>query len=247
MDNKIYKSTVLGSISGGLGYVLTLPLDAIKQNIQSGTLNKQNNIKNYFKGGILGVTSIAPQMAIKFTTNTYLENNYKFNPLFNGFIAGLLDGAFLGPILASQSLQQMNNKLTYKESFKIIKNKSLLQMSIPMALRNAIYTSVLIGGYKLIPNKKHTTGWSCIIQDLYYASLLNIPATLLCSPADVIRAKQTKFLLENKDISFLKISKSIYEEQKLKGFFKGYSMLYINFALRFPLTLTIFNYLNKQF
>ena len=32
--NKLYKSTILGSLSGGLGYICTLPLDAIKQNIQ---------------------------------------------------------------------------------------------------------------------------------------------------------------------------------------------------------------------
>lgn len=240
MEKQIYNSTINGSISGGLGYIMTLPLDSIKQNIQTGNRIVEKNIKNYFRGGILGAATIVPQMAIKFTVNTYLENNYKLNPLINGFIAGTLDGAFLGPLLASQSLQQMNKKLTYKDTYHIIKNKSLFQMALPMALRNGIYTCVLIGGYKLIPNKKNT-----FMQDLLYASLLNIPGSFLCNPADIIRARKTKYLLENKNINFQNIIKDIYSHEGINGFFKNYKILYLNFALRFPLTLAIFNYLNK--
>ena len=241
MEKQIYNSIVNGSISGGLGYLLTLPLDTIKQNIQVGNKIVEKNIKNYFRGGFLGITTIVPQMAIKFTTNSYLENKYKFNPMINGFIAGILDGAFLGPLLASQSLQQMSKKLTYRDTFQIIRNKSIFQLALPMALRNGIYTSVLIGGYKLIPNKKNT-----FIQDLFYASLLNIPGSLLCNPADMIRAYQTKNLLENKNINFKYVVKNIYKENGINGFFKNYKVLYINFALRFPLTLSIFNYLQSH-
>ena len=123
----------------------------------------------------------------------------------------------------------------------MIKNKSILQMALPMAFRNGIYTSVLIGGYKLIPNKKNT-----FMQDLYYASLLNIPGSFLCNPADIIRARKTKNLLENKNINFKYIVKNIYQEGGLSAFFKNYKILYINFAIRFPLTLAIFNYLNRN-
>lgn len=242
-ENKIVKSTVIGSISGGTGYILTLPLDSIKQNIQSGNKINFKNI-NYFKGGYLGLSSIIPQMAIKFSVNSFLEQKFKFNHLTNGFIAGFVDGAFLGPLLISQSLLQMNNNMTYSQSYNIIKknNNSLLQLSLPMAFRNGIYTSILIGGYKLIPNKKET-----FTQDLYYASLLNIPGTMLCSPADVIRAKQAASILKNQNINILNITKNIYKEEGILGFFKGYKMLYINFALRFPITLAIFNYLNRNF
>jgi hypothetical protein len=73
MEKQIYKSTINGSIAGGLGYILTLPLDAIKQNIQTGNKIVEKNIKNYFRGGILGVTTIILQMAIKFTSNILLR------------------------------------------------------------------------------------------------------------------------------------------------------------------------------
>lgn len=240
-NSELYKSTILGSISGGLGYIFTLPLDAIKQNIQVGKKFNPSVFTTYFKGGLLGITSIIPQMGIKFTTNSYLEKNHTFNPMINGFIAGLFDGAFLGPILSSQSLQQIDNNLTYRQSFTLLKKQSLFQLAIPMALRNALYTSVLLGGYKLIPNKKKT-----FTQDLWYASLLNIPSTLICCPLDVIRAKQNEFLLHCKNINVSHIFNEIYKKDGFFGFFRGYRMLYINFAIRFPFTLAIFNYFMKQ-
>ena len=240
--NKLYKSTILGSLSGGLGYICTLPLDAIKQNIQVGKKFSPTFFRNYFKGGILGVTSIVPQMGIKFTANSYLEKNHTFNPVLNGFIAGLCDGAFLGPVLSAQSLQQIDNSLTYKQSFALLQKQSLLQLSIPMAMRNALYTSVLLGGYRLIPDKKNT-----FLQDLGYASLLNIPGTILCSPADVVRAKQNEFLLNNKNINVGYVCKEIYSQSGFGGFFRGYGMLYINFAIRFPFTVAVFNYLMKEY
>jgi hypothetical protein len=242
MENKLYKSTVLGSVSGGVGYICTLPLDAIKQNIQVGKQFSPSIFKHYFKGGFLGLTSIIPQMGIKFSTNAYLEKNHTFHPMLNGFIAGLFDGAFLGPVLSAQSLQQINTNLSYRQSFEILKGKSLFQLSIPMALRNALYTSSLLGGYRMIPNKKQNFG-----QDLFYASLLNIPGTIACSPADVIRAKQNEFLLNSKNISVIHVCKEIYNKDGLLGFFRGYRMLYINFAIRFPFTLATFNYLMREY
>jgi hypothetical protein len=242
MDNTIYKSTLLGSISGGIGYICTLPLDAIKQNIQVGQRFTPSFYKHYFKGGIVGICSIVPQMSIKFTTNAYVEKYYSFHPMINGFIAGLCDGAFLGPVLSAQSVQQMNTSIGYKQSFVMIKQQSLIQLSIPMSLRNALYTSVLLGGYRIIPNKKNT-----FLNDLYYSTLLNIPGTLLCSPADVIRAKQNEFLLKKQPIHVLHVCNEIYKKDGYKGFFRGYPMLYINFAIRFPFTLAIFNYLMRNY
>lgn len=240
--NKLYKSTILGSVSGGIGYICTLPLDAIKQNIQVGKKFTPSIFKHYFKGGLLGLTSIIPQMGIKFTVNAYLDKNYKFHPMINGFIAGLCDGAFLGPVLSAQSLQQINTSLSYRESFMLLKKQSLFQLSIPMALRNAFYTSFLLGGYRMIPDKKQTFG-----QDLLYASLLNIPGTIACSPSDVIRAKQNELLLNKQNINVIHVCKEIYNKDGLLGFFRGYRMLYINFAIRFPFTLATFNYLMKEF
>jgi hypothetical protein len=234
------KSTFLGSVSGGMGYLATLPLDAIKQNIQLGRTFSPTSMTQYFKGAWLGLFSIVPQMGIKFSVNSYMTTNYTFHPMVNGFIAGACDGAFLGPVLAAQSLQQINTTLNYQSAFAFLRSQSLFQLAIPMSARNAIYTSCLLGGYRMIPNKNQT-----VSQDLVYASMLNVPATILCSPADVIRAKQTEHLLQKKPIGVFHIMKEIQLKDGVKGFFRGYPMLYINFAIRFPFTLAIFNYLMR--
>jgi hypothetical protein len=71
------------------------------------------------------------------------------------------------------------------------------------------------------------------------ASILNIPGTILSSPFDVIRAKHTYNLVNNNNISLLNITKSIYKNDKIKGFYRGYPSLFINFATRFPLTFAL--------
>ena len=153
----------------------------------------------------------------------------------NGFIAGYLDGSFLGPILSLQSIQQMRNNYGYKDAIKIIRSVPILYMTFPLALRNATYTSIMFGGNK-------TLGWDSTFLS---ASLLNIPAVVACSPFDVIRANQIRNIVEGKKNNPMVIAAEIYKGGGMNGFYKGFGSLYINFALRFPLTFSIFNWLNK--
>jgi hypothetical protein len=106
---------------------------------------------------------------------------------------------------------------------------------IPMALRNGVYTSIVLGGYFTVkPNE------TSFLQNFAIASVLNIPGTALCSPFDVIRARYTSQLLQqNNGGGLLKLAQSIYDKEGLKGFYRGYSSLYINFALRFPITFAL--------
>ena len=113
------------------------------------------------------------------------------------------------------------------------------RLMVPMALRNGVYTSIVLGGYFTIKQKETT-----FLKNFAIASALNIPGTALCSPFDVIRAKYTNQLLQqNNNTSggggLLRLTKSIYEKEGLKGFYRGYSSLYINFALRFPITFAL--------
>jgi len=240
-----YLNTILfGSFSGAVGYVGTLPLDYIKQHLQSSSDKatlyrniKTNGAKVLFKGGLLGCYSIIPQMTIKFTVNELLTRKMTGNSYYlNGFIAGYLDGSFLGPILSLQSIQQMRNNYGYKEAVKILRSVPILSMTFPLALRNATYTSIMFGGNK-------TLGWDSTFLS---ASLLNIPAVVACSPFDVIRANQIRNMVEGKTNRPLVIAREIYRNGGgMGGFYKGFVSLYINFALRFPLTFAIFNWLNK--
>ena len=233
------KAIISGSIAGAFGFCSTLPLDYIKQHMQNNisftSIIKNTKYKSYFNGGFIGFTTIMPQMAIKY----FCFHN--FNKIFNNkqlsaFSAGLVDGAFLGPILAIQAFKQMELKkiINYKN---IIKN-NYISLMIPMSLRNGIYTYSVLGGYFYIKDnfiKKDTN----FIQNFFIASILNIPGTILASPFDVIRAKHTYNLVNNNNISLLNIIKSIYKNDKIIGFYRGYPSLFINFAIRFPLTFAL--------
>ena len=111
---------------------------------------------------------------------------------------------------------------------------------IPMALRNATYTSGIFGGYFITKHFTHQNNPPNFLENLLISSILNIPATILCSPFDVIRAKHTHHLLNNyNQHSLSHIIKEIWNNNGIKGFYKGYPSLYLNFAIRFPLTLAL--------
>jgi len=134
-----------------------------------------------------------------------------------------------------QSFKQMNHQMKIKTEWDIVR-RNYGRLMVPMALRNGVYTSIVLGGYFTVKPKETT-----FLQNFAIASALNIPGTALCSPFDVIRAKYTNQLLQqnNNNGGLLKLARSIYEKEGSKGFYRGYSSLYVNFALRFPITFAL--------
>ena len=127
----------------------------------------------------------------------------------------------------------MNHQMKLKTEWDIVRG-NYGRLMVPMALRNGVYTSIVLGGYFTVKPKETT-----FLQNFAIASALNIPGTALCSPFDVIRAKYTNQLLQNNNGGLLKLVGSIYNTERLKGFYRGYSSLFVNFALRFPITFAL--------
>ena len=249
------KPIIYGSLSGGIGYFSTLPFDYIKQHLQTKhkpkyiiQLIKDNGLKTMFRGGLVGLYSIVPQMAIKFTTFDILQKydrkqGIANNMWKNGFIAGFVDGSFLGPILSIQSMQQMNPSLTYRDTGKLLLQniKQTHHLIYPMALRNAFYTSILFGSCGLIKDKLNKPKYS-FIDNLMIASISNIPAVFLCSFADVLRANQIEYFLHNKKYDMKTLLRDIPRKYGRYWMFQGSGGLFINFALRFPFTYALYQY-----
>lgn len=255
-----------GSIAGGSGYLGTLPLDFIKQRLQTTSLDfrqsrqlivqsvKENGFRTLFKGGLIGSASIMPQMAIKFSVNDYLSKKQdlprdpskrrRYVPFKNGFIAGYIDGSFLGPILAVQSVLQMEGKKTYGygDAFKVLRRVPIIPFTFPLAMRNAAYTSVIFGGQRTIQGRYEDT----FVNNFLVSSALNIPGVITCSPFDVIRAKQIQYILEKKTNNPIFIARDIYMSNGIKGFYQGFGSLYVNFAIRFPVTFSIYFLLMRK-
>ena len=234
------KAIISGSFAGAFGYTLTLPLDYIKQHMQNNvslaSILKNTSPRNYMSGGLIGISTITPQMAIKYLA-FHQFNQVIDNKMGSAFCAGVVDGAFLGPILAMQSFKQMNHQMKIKTEWNIVR-RNYGRLMVPMALRNGVYTSIVLGGYFTIKPKDTT-----FLQNFAIASALNIPGTALCSPFDVIRAKYTSQLLQNNNPSggggLLRLTRTIYEKEGVKGFYRGYSSLFVNFAMRFPITFAL--------
>lgn len=239
----------IGGLSGGLGYLTTLPFEFVKQHVQNGT--SKNHIRNMvskegykilFNGASIGLKVIIPQMAIKFYSLKYY-NNITNNIIISSALAGFTDGLFLGPPLAIQAVMQTKPSLTKVEANNLIIGKNIFNYCLPMALRNSMYTMSLIGFSTVLkknfyPEKKFT-----FFENFLLALGMNTIGVALCSPFDIIRANQTKNIIEGKTTNILKISKKIINTSGYKGFYLGYSTLLLNFGLRFPLTFALNLYL----
>lgn len=229
------KALFSGATAGAVGFTLTLPVDYMKQHLQSGS-NLSKIVKDVrgsgkkvlFRGGMIGLGSIVPQMAIKYYGFSKLMGHDIPRPIA-GFGAGLLDGAFLGPILAMQSLKQMKMD-------KNLVRQNIGQLMVPMALRNAMFTGVILGSNNYLRDVLYGKGEVGFKENFMVASVLNVPATLLCSPFDVVRANHITNL-GKKDLR--EVVKDIWFKEGWRGFYRGYGSLYLNFAIRFPLTLAL--------
>ena len=251
------KALISGASAGAIGFTTTLPIDYIKQHIQTNKTMSQifrdvqtNGSKILFRGGLIGLSSIAPQMAIKYFAfhnfNSLMDDALHLKPI-SAFGAGLVDGAFLGPILAMQAFRQMNVNNKKIDYLNIVRN-NFGSLMVPMALRNATYTSGILGGYFIVKKYTHGDKQTSFLDNFLIGSVLNIPATIFCSPFDVLRAKHTHHLLtyySNMPYNYERhktlgeVWKEILMKDGLRGLYRGYSSLYINFAIRFPLTLAL--------
>jgi len=232
-DNQ--KALISGATAGAVGFTLTLPLDYMKQHLQSGSTLScvkgeigRRGLGVLFRGGMVGLGSIVPQMGIKYYGFHYLLGKDIPRPIA-GFGAGLMDGAFLGPILAMQSLKQMDMDV------RLIR-RNVGSLMVPMALRNATFTGVILGNYGYL--RKYLYGGNRVnfLDNFMMGSVLNIPATLMCSPFDVVRARHISELGRR---SLGEVVGEIWRQDGWRGFYRGYGTLYMNFAMRFPLTLAL--------
>ena len=157
-------------------------------------------------------------------------------------VPGYVDGSFLGPVLSLQSLRQMRVDFSYADAMRQLRHQSVAWLTVPMALRNATFTSALFGGHAFVTDGHRQS----FLGNLAIASVINVPATMLCSPFDVVRAKQINRLLAKENTNAFVIAADIYRTSGARGFYQGYLSLYINFALRFPLTFALYNVLMER-
>jgi hypothetical protein len=80
----------------------------------------------------------------------------------------------------------MRVDFTYADAVRQLRQANVFFLTVPMAMRNATFTSALFGGVASLTGGEKQT----FLSNLALASVVNVPATILCSPFDVVRANQ---------------------------------------------------------
>ena len=181
-------------------------------------------------------------MAIKYYSLKYYQD-LTGNIMISSALAGFTDGMFLGPPLAIQAVMQTKPSLTKVQASNLIIGKNMFNYCLPMALRNSMYTMSFIGMSTVFKNNFYPEKNFTFKENFLTALGMNTIGVALCSPFDVIRAQQTKNIIDGKTTSILNIGKDIVKRNGIKGLYQGYKSLLLNFGLRFPLTFALNLYL----
>ena len=250
-----FKGLGVGSVAGVGAFTATLPLDFVKQYIQSGhgyreiaRIVQREGVGKLWRGMAVGGGVVAPQMAIKFGVYNGLGGG-----VGAGFVAGCVDGAFLGVPLGIQAVQQMDTRVSMRQGFKKVIREGSVRFMTPLALRNGFYTTFMLGGIYPVRRSLFGNGVQSedggigeyLFQTFIASSLLNVGGCVTSSPWDVIRARQIDNLVNGAErakgggTKVRDVVRQIIHEEGVRGFYRGFGNYLVTFGLRFPLTVVI--------
>lgn len=242
---------VSGSIAGGIGAFGVLPIDITKTRVQS-SLTKSNSLniikqiystsglRGFYAGGVSQVLFVAPEKAIKFTTNDYILT-LTDNKIIAGMCAGLSQVIVTNPmeILKIQSQMYLNkntSKFTIIDAYKQIGGYKGMYKGVGLCVcRDIPFSGIYFPLYDLL---------STNYMNNYLSSLIaGSIAAFTCTPIDVIKTRiQYRLNISPKDII-----KELIEKDGLKGFFKGGIWRALKSGPQFMITQTVYNFLNKNY
>jgi len=245
---------ISGSIAGGIGAFGVLPIDITKTHVQSNITNKNsfdiikqiyknNGIRGFYAGGISQILFVAPEKAIKFTTNDYILS-LTDNIILAGMCAGLSQVIVTNPMEILKIQSQMNTinlsnsyfkKFTIIDSYKQIGGFLGLYKGVGLcALRDVPFSGIYFPLYNLLSIKYFNTYTSSLIA--------GSTAAYICTPIDVIKTRVQYKL----NISWIKIIKELIEKEGLSGFYKGGLWRALKSGPQFMITQSVYNFLHKK-
>ena len=268
LDNFVY-----GSIAGGIGAFGVLPIDITKTRVQSSTIKENpfniirqiyinNGIKGFYAGGISHVLFVAPEKAIKFTTNNYVLT-LTDNKIIAGMCAGLSQVIITNPMEILKIQSQMNISTGKNSNTKNpnIKNSNIKNSNIK---NSNIKKFTIFDAYKQIGNFRglYKGVGLCALRDipfsgiyfpLYGLLLANFTntyisslvagsiAAFICTPMDVIKTR-VQYKLNN---SIQEITRELIQTNGFRGFFKGCMWRSLKSGPQFMITQSVYNFLNN--
>jgi solute carrier family 25 aspartate/glutamate transporter 12/13 len=243
---------ISGYIAGAFGAFVVLPIDIVKTNIQSSivkldpiqiikTIYNQNGIRGFYKGGLTQIFLVAPEKAIKFTTNDIVYK-YTSNQIFAGMCAGFSQVIITNPMeilkiqmqMQSQS-QSTSNKLNNYQT--IIKNiggiKNLYRGASLCMMRDIPFSGIYFPTYSILYNRYH-------IPDHISGLIAGTIAAITVTPMDFIKT-QVQYKINIKPSIIIK---EIIQTNNYKLLFRGCMLRGFKSGPQFMITQTIYNKLN---
>ena len=232
---------ISGYIAGAFGAFCVLPIDIIKTNIQA-SINKltaiqiikriynENGIRGFYKGGITQILFVAPEKAIKFTTNNIVLQ-YTSNQIFAGMCAGFAQVIITNPMEILKIQMQMYNKFYYIDIIKNIGGiKNLYRGSSLCLMRDIPFSGIYFPTYSILHNKYNIPDY---ISGLFAGTI----SAIIVTPMDFLKTQIQYKLNSNLNI----IIREIIKTNNYRILYRGSLLRGIKSGPQFMITQTIYN------
>ena len=236
-DGGMTKSLLVGAVSGAITMFGVYPTFSMKNRAQAN-LPRTYNPKVLYRGSVSMAMSKGSIIALTFLANDSVRRHHfgvEKMTFQQSLVAAVFSGGLAGTILSLQEFanvrQQMvpveqRAKNVFDTMFRLTKEHGIPRgfVGMPAAVvRNSFVVASFLALVPLFKDKIKP-----VIRDDFSASGIAGIITGLCTglialPLDVVKTKQQKMAHSaiSKEFSFLQISKNVFRQQGIRGFYAG--------------------------
>lgn len=270
----------LGSVAGACGATAVYPVDLVKTRMQNqrtssrvadrlyknsidcfGKVVRKEGLLGLYRGLLPQIVGVAPEKAIKLTTNDFVRDRFTFNghiPLWAEIIAGGCGGAsqviFTNPLEIVKIRLQVAGEVKSKAKvsvFTVLKDLGPLGLYKGTAacfLRDIPFSAIYFPVYahaKLIT--ADTDGKNSSTSMFCSAFIAGVPAAGLVTPFDVIKTRLQVTARSGQTTynGLLDCARKVMREEGMRAFWKGSGARILRSSPQFAVTLLTYELLQN--
>jgi len=252
---KLTNSFLSGLVAGLIGAFVVYPIDVVKTRMQNqNSINNkmynngwdclrklwvQERLKVFYRGCIHQMIGVASEKAVKLFAYSSITSQFDKDQLsthiFGGLIAGTCQVMITSPYEMIKINLQMNNQINYSE---LLNFRKLYTGASACFLRDILFSGIYFPLYWYLKEKEN-------LNPFIAGTLAGAPASLLCTPADVIKTRMQTLRKENIKPKMISITQQIYQQEGWTAFWKGGYWRVLKSSPQFGITLLVFEYLHS--
>ena len=224
-----------GAISGATGLLCSHPIDTIKSNIQNNT-KIQWSIRSLYRGVTPPFIGMGLEKALVFGT---YQNVYNVINIDNDVVKTGVSGGIAGFVCSFVVTPVDRLKILYQTSQPIPKLNSLYRGFGNTMTREMPGFAIYFNVYK---NLKNRVKDPVFYHHLLFGAASGASSWAFIYPQDLIKTR----VQASNNLSVREIIKTIYTENGIRGFFRGFHLAVIRAVPLHAGTLTMYEYLDKR-